>query len=267
MAVDERAITITPREDKAPPLSSIAVGDMGSDRAVVYTGPAPRASSTLLNATVILPAYNEATALPHVLDALLDALDDRCEIIVVDDASTDGTAAIARRYPCRLLRHTWNRGKGAAVRTGLAAARGRFVVVMDADNTYPAAAIPAMLALAAEYDLVRCTRTSCASHMPALNRLGNRAFDILLGTLCGLEGHDHLSGLYGVRREALNAMGLTADGFDLEVEIGVKVRARQLRSASLPVGYGERLGEKKLRAWRDGWLILRRTLVLALMHE
>src|SRR5947207_5354930 len=101
-----------------------------------------RAASDAVVATVILPAYNEAAALPKVLSALLVVLDaalaERYEIIVVDDASTDDTAAIARRYPCRLLAHRRNRGKGAAVRTGLEAARGDFIVIMDADNTYPA---------------------------------------------------------------------------------------------------------------------------------
>jgi hypothetical protein len=86
----------------------------------------------------------------------------------------------------------------------------------------------------------------------------------MLKLMHGLEGRDHLSGLYGLRREALEAMDLTANGFELEVEIGIKAHARQLRVTSLPIVYGRRLGEKKLHAWRDGWRILRRSLALAL---
>jgi glycosyltransferase involved in cell wall biosynthesis len=221
-------------------------------------------------ATVILPAYNEAAALPTVLPALLVVLDvalaERYEIIVVDDASTDATAAIASTYPCRLLGHRRKQGKGAAVRTGLGAARGHFIVVMDADNTYPADAVPRLVALSDQYDFVRGVRQYSAAHMPLINRIGNKVFDTMLKLMCGLEGHDHLSGLYGLRREALQAMDLTADGFDLEVEIGIKARARRLRATSLPIAYGRRLGEKKLHAWRDGWRILRRSLALA-VHD
>ena len=221
-------------------------------------------------ATVILPAYNEAAALPTVLSALLVVLDvalgERYEIIVVDDASTDETAAIASSYPCRLLGHRHRQGKGAAVRTGLGAACGRFIVVMDADNTYPADAVPHLIALSDQYDFVRGVRQYSAAHMPLVNRIGNRVFDTMLKLMCGLEGRDHLSGLYGLRREALQALDLTAEGFDLEVEIGIKAHARRLRATSLPIAYGRRLGDKKLHAWRDGWRILRRSLALAL-HE
>jgi hypothetical protein len=217
--------------------------------------------------TVILPAYNEAVALPAVLDALFSVLGDDSEVIVVDDGSTDNTAAIATAYGCRVLRHPHNRGKGAAVRTGLAAARGQFVIVMDADNTYPAEAIPRMIELGAHYDVVRCIRTSGMANMPPINRIGNRLFDWILKVVYGLEGADHLSGLYGLRREALQDLCITADRFDLEVEIGIKARARRLRAAVLPIDYGERLGEKKLRAYRDGWAILQRVLSMSLVYK
>src|SRR5579872_6061221 len=97
----------------------------------------PTSEAHAVIATIILPAYNEEAALPAVLHGLFEVVDARYEVIVVDDASSDATAAIAGQYPCRLLRHAHNQGKGAAVRTGLSAARGRFVIIMDADNTYP----------------------------------------------------------------------------------------------------------------------------------
>jgi hypothetical protein len=233
---------------------------------------APKCSQQLpghrdIAVTVILPAYNEAVALPAVLDALVSVLGDDSEVIVVDDGSTDNTASIATTHGCRVLRHPHNRGKGAAVRTGLAAARGAFVIVMDADNTYPADAIPRMIALGAHYDVVRCIRTSGMANMPLINRIGNRLFDWMLKVVYGLEGADHLSGFYGLRREAWQNLCITADRFDLEVEIGIKARAYRLRTAVLPIDYGERLGEKKLCAYRDGWAILHRALSLSLLYN
>src|SRR5262245_26322832 len=88
-----------------------------------------------IKTTVVLPAYNEAAALPQVLKDLHDQLPEDYEILVVDDGSTDDTAAVAEKGPCRLVRHRSNRGKGVAIRTGIAEASGEFVVIMDADAT------------------------------------------------------------------------------------------------------------------------------------
>jgi dolichol-phosphate hexosyltransferase len=217
--------------------------------------------------TVILPAYNEAAALPVVLAALFAQLDGSCEVIVVDDGSIDETADIAKQYPCRLLRHKQNYGKGAAVRTGLQYARGAFVIVMDADNTYPAEAVPAMIALSEEYEFVRCVRRDGVNNSPRLNRFGSKFFDFSLKVVHGLEGADHLSGLYGLRREAFNKIQLTASKFELELEVAIKARARRLSTTSLPIYYGPRLGEKKLDPWRDGFRILRELTRMALLYN
>lgn len=228
------------------------------------------AHSNVPTASIILPAYNEVEALPEVLKSLfevLDETDDTYEVIVVDDGSTDDTAALAQRFPCQLITHKKNQGKGAAVRTGLTAAKGEYVIVMDADNTYPAEAIPEMVKLLAECDFVRGIRHLGATNIPIINRVGNRVFDSLLQLMYGLDGGDHLSGLYGLRREAFQAMHFVADGFDLEVEIGIKARAHQLRARRLTITYRERLGEKKLRPLQDGWRILQRMLSLALVYN
>lgn len=225
------------------------------------------AAGAIPEISIILPVYNEAAALPELLTSLFRRVDERTEVIVVDDASTDDSADIALQFPCTVLQHAMNQGKGAAVRTGFSQGRGRFVIIMDADNTYPTDAIPTVVNLLADHDIVRCVRRNGAAHTPLLNRIGNQIFDTLLAAVYGLEGADHLSGLYGIRREALEAMQFTANGFDLEVEIGIKARAHRLRSASVPILYGPRLGEKKLRPWYDGWAIFRRVLALALLYN
>ncbi|MDW8325805.1 MAG: glycosyltransferase [Anaerolineales bacterium] len=229
------------------------------------TQPAAAAPNPLT--TILLPAYNEAAALPTVLAELFSVLGDGYEVIVVDDGSTDGTAAVAQAFPCRVIRHPENRGKGAAVRTGLAQARGENIVVMDADASYPASAIPRIVELLRTHDLVRCNRRRNTASMPPINRLGNWLFDRLLSFSHGLDGSDHLSGLYGLRRETLLRLKLESEGFDIEAEIGIKAHVRGLRVTSFPIEYQPRLGEKKLQPWRDGFLILGRIVVMFLLYN
>jgi hypothetical protein len=217
--------------------------------------------------SVILPAYNEAAALPIVLQALEHVLGPHDEIIVVDDGSTDETASIASHYRCRVIRHSGNRGKGAAVRTGLSAAQGRYIIVMDADATYPTEYLPKIINMLGTYDLVRCPRQYNGDVMPAINRLGNALFSGILRVMHGLRGNDPLTGLFGLRREVLQRIRLRAYGFDLEVEVNVKAQAYGLRQAELPIPYYRRVGEKKLRPIRDGWRILRRVILLALVFN
>jgi glycosyltransferase involved in cell wall biosynthesis len=229
--------------------------------------PSPGGETAEVKATVVLPAYNEAAALPGVLKDLHDQLPSDYEVLVVDDGSTDDTSLVAERGPCRLIRHRSNRGKGVAIRTGIAEASGEFVVIMDADATYPVSAIEQLVEHLADHDLVRGSRVSTAENMPLVNRIGNWFFSKLFAIAHGLESGDHLSGLYGLRRDAFRRLGLEARGFDIETEIGIKAQARGLRMAEFPIEYKPRVGEKKLSPWRDGLRILGRVIVLLLIYK
>jgi glycosyltransferase involved in cell wall biosynthesis len=213
-----------------------------------------RASTNGVRTTVVLPAYNEGAALPHVLDELGEYLDGSYEVLVVDDGSTDDTTEVAERYPVRLVRHGSNRGKGVAIRTGIAEAQGENVVIMDADATYPVPAIKEMVELLDDHDLVRGVRESEAGSMPVVNRVGNWLFNKLLTLSHGLEGSDHLTGLYAMRRSEAVKLATEARGFDIETEIGIKAKARGLREAEIPISYLPRVGEKKLSPWKDGMI-------------
>jgi hypothetical protein len=217
-------------------------------------------------ATVILPAYNEALALPKVLEELSLVLDEQYEVIVVDDGSNDDTANIVAAYPCRLIRHVSNRGKGAAVRTGIRYARGENIIIMDADATYPVDVLPKIVELLKENDVVRCIRQQTSENMPLINKVGNWIFDFLMKNV-GLDSEDQLSGLYGLRRDKLLNMNLEADGFDLEAEVSIKARTHKLKAMTFPIVYHARLGEKKLRPWQDGWHILSRIIFMALIYN
>ncbi len=231
------------------------------------TGDESTASADRVRTTVVLPAYNEGAALPHVLTELGEYLDQTYEVLVVDDGSTDDTADVAERYPVRLVQHSANRGKGVAIRTGIAEAQGENVVIMDADATYPVPAIKEMVDLLEENDLVRGIRESDTESMPVVNRLGNWLFNKLLAISHGLEGTDHLTGLYAIRRSEAVRLGTEARGFDIETEIGIKAKARGLREAEIPISYLPRVGEKKLSPWKDGLRILGRVIVLLLIYN
>jgi glycosyltransferase involved in cell wall biosynthesis len=225
------------------------------------------ASADGIRTTVVLPAYNEGAALPHVLDELGEYLDQSYEVLVVDDGSTDDTADVAERYPVRFVQHGSNRGKGVAIRTGIAEAQGENVVIMDADATYPVPAIREMVELLDDNDLVRGIRESEPESMPVVNRFGNWLFNRLLAISHGLEGTDHLSGLYAIRRSEAVRLGTEARGFDIETESGIKAKARGLREAEIPISYLPRVGEKKLSPWKDGLRILGRVIVLLLTYN
>ena len=216
-----------------------------------------------IHTTVLIPVYNEEAALPRVLEDVFANVGPGYEILVVDDGSSDGTIAVAQGYPCRVVSHETNRGKGAAMRTGLAHARGEKVIFIDGDATYPASAIPEISRQLDRYDLVRCVRHDGRDKIPFVNRLGNLFFDHLIRSVHRVEGSDVLSGLYGLHRRHLLAMQLESDGFDIETEIMVKAGLLALTAHSMPIQYHERIGEKKLKPLRDGWAILLRVLRLA----
>jgi hypothetical protein len=128
-------------------------------------------------------------------------------------------------------------------------------------------AIKDMVELLDDHDLVRGVRESEPESMPFVNRVGNWLFNKLLAISHGLEGTDHLSGLYAIRRSEAVRLGTEARGFDIETEIGIKAKARGLREAEIPISYLPRVGEKKLSPWKDGLRILGRVIVLLLIYN
>jgi hypothetical protein len=124
-----------------------------------------------------------------------------------------------------------------------------------------------MVDLLGDHDLVRGIRETEPESMPMVNRFGNWLFNKLLAVSHGLEGTDHLTGLYAIRRSEAVRLGTEARGFDIETEIGIKAKARGLREAEIPISYLPRVGEKKLSPWKDGLRILGRVIVLLLIYN
>jgi glycosyltransferase involved in cell wall biosynthesis len=226
-----------------------------------FTVPLTQARSA--RASLILPAYNEEAGLRATLGAV-SALELDLELIVVDDGSSDGTAAAAERAGAIVGRHATNRGKGAALRTGVGLATTDRIVTMDADTTYPAAAIPRLLALLDDHDYVSAARRDGRAHIPLVNRVGNAVIATAIRRMSGSRLADPLTGMYAIRRSAFQGMHPWSDGFGIETEISMKAAARSLRTAELWIEYGPREGDSKLRPLHDGIEILRTILGVAL---
>lgn len=224
-------------------------------------------SRTRIKTSIIVPAYNEEEALPHVLVSLNHVIDDTYEVIVVDDGSSDATRAAAQEFSCRVLYHETNMGKGAAMQTGIQHAQGEKVIFIDGDATYPVDVIPDLVASLDEHDLVRAVRASGREMMPRINQFGNRLFEWAIAMVHRVESADALTGLYGLRRDAVERMRLQSNGFDIESEIVIKAGAMGLSTHAIPIVYAARIGEKKLRPFRDGMHILTRIIALAALFN
>ncbi len=217
--------------------------------------------------TILLPAKNEAAGLRATLDALplaaLRAAGHEVEVVVADGHSTDTTRDIAAAWGARVVVQD-GRGKGMGVRSALPHLRGAIVVMLDADGTYDAGAIPALVRAVEEgHDAVLGSRFRGrieAGAMSATNRVGNRALSLLASALYGKRVTDVCTGMWAFRREALAGLPLTATHYELEVDLFAQSVRGGLRIAELPIAYGKRHGQSGLRSLRDG-LAIARTLL------
>lgn len=211
--------------------------------------------------TVLMPVYNEAATVEEVVRRVL-AVPVEKEVLVVDDASDDGTSevllALVARNPglLRLVRHEENRGKGAAIRTGLPLASGEAVAVQDADLEYPPEALPEALSLIASgaADAVFGSRfLTGGAGFTRRRRAANRLLTGLTNLLASGRLTDMETGMKVVRTGVLRALDLRSRTFDFEVEVSVKLLRGGYRVLEIPIDYvGRGFHEGKKLTWRDG---------------
>ncbi len=220
------------------------------------------ASPKPLEVSVLLPAYNEEAAIVSVLSEIVDSLAGepvRYEILVVDDASTDATAGRAeafarqcRHCEVRVIRRPIRQGAGAARKTGIRAARGDIVVMLDADGTYPAECIPALLKYFPAYDQVNGARTSEQGTMPWLRR---PAKWFIRKLACYLTGHripDLNTGLKAFKREAmLPWLWVVPNGFSCVTTMTLAFLTNDRLVKYVAVPYRRRIGRSKFHPLKD----------------
>lgn len=201
--------------------------------------------------SVIIPAFNEASALGPFLAQLIRE-GPWHEILVVDDGSTDGTSAEAERAGARVLRHPYNKGNGAAVKTGLRQATGEFVLVIDGDGQHAAADAPRLVARLGDYDLVVGARSS-ATQASSTRLLGNSLLNGLASYLTSRPIPDLTSGFRAARRSCMREfLHLIPNGFSTPTTTTLAFIKAGYSVAFEPIDARARTGRSKIKLGRDG---------------
>jgi len=211
--------------------------------------------------SIIIPCYNEAGTIEQLVEAVRNSPYPDKEIIVVDDGSTDGTRArleSLRLRVDRILLHERNRGKGAALRSGIAAATGDVVIIQDADLEYDPVDYPLLLKpiLDGRADVVYGSRFMGAAPHRVLyfwHRVGNGFLTLLSNMLTNLDLTDMESCYKVFRREVIQSITIEEDRFGFEPEITAKVAKLGCRIYEVGISYyGRTYAEGKKIGWRDG---------------
>jgi len=214
--------------------------------------------------SIIMPAYNETRTIGEIIARVRAApLSLAWELIVVDDGSTDDTRLVVEKlrgegaHTIRVLSHEGNRGKGAAIRTGIAHATGEIILIQDADLEYDPRDYPLLLEpiLEEQADVVFGNRFHGGPHRVLYfwHYVGNRFLTLLINILTGLNLSDMEVGYKVFRAEVLRRITLTSDRFGFEPEITAKVARLGCRVYEVPIRYyGRTYTEGKKITWQDG---------------
>ena len=225
--------------------------------------------------SVVIPVYNEVDTIEQIVEAVRASEIDDLEIILVDDGSTDGTRDVLRQKiepkVARVIWHERNQGKGAALRTGFAAASGDVVIVQDADLEYHPSEYPKLIdpIVSGRADVVFGSRFEGGEPHRVLY-FGHNVVNRFLTTLSNIFTNLNLTDMevcYKVfRREILQEIRIEEDRFGFEPEITAKVAKLGCRIYEVGISYaGRTYGEGKKIGWRDGiraiWCILKYNLL------
>jgi len=226
----------------------------------VYSDPvtdAPVATETsnvvpVPDIAVVIPAFNEQEGVGQTVDGVRQALQSSpysFEVVVVDDGSTDETAARAAEHGARLIQQPRNGGYGSALKAGIENSDSEFVVITDADGTYPYDAIPKLVDLAADADMVVGSRSANDVSSPLIRRPAKWVLRKLASYLAGEEIPDLNSGLRVMRRSVLlKFIHILPQGFSFTMTITLSMLCNSYRVIYEPIVCQKRIGASKIRA-------------------
>jgi glycosyltransferase involved in cell wall biosynthesis len=205
-----------------------------------------------VDVAVIIPAFNENAGVGPTVDRVRAALTSTSlsfEVVVVDDGSTDDTAEQAKARKARVIRQPENRGYGAALKTGILKTRSEYVLIIDADGTYPPEAIPTLLARMPDVDMAVGARASDDTSIARARRPAKKVLSLLASYLAGRRIPDLNSGLRVMRRSVLmEFLHILPSGFSFTTTITLALLCNNYVVSYFPITCAPRVGSSKLRA-------------------
>jgi len=227
--------------------------------------------------SIVIPVYNEENGIAEIIERVLgiknklvDVGVKDMELIVVDDGSRDKTAQIAENTDSvKLIRHSRNRGYGAALKTGFRQAKGKLIGFLDADGTYPPEYFPQLCneALNGGEIVIGSRMAGTESQMPVTRRIGNIFFARLLSLLGRQKVTDSASGMRVFKREILEKVYPLPDGLNLTPIMSTRAIHEGVKLVEIPIPYSERVGPSKLNVFRDGSTFLQSMIWTVLMYN
>jgi glycosyltransferase involved in cell wall biosynthesis len=222
--------------------------------------PLRRASDRLPPYSVVVPCFNEVECIRSTIEALARVtVPARAEILVVDDGSTDGSAALLAEIEAsgefeglRVIRHGSNSGYGAAIKTGVRRSQAQLIVIIDADGTYPSERIPELVKAASGADMVIGARTEGHEGQPLMRRFAKSILRAHCSWLVGERIPDMNSGLRVFRKSNVEQFfKILPDGFSLTTTLTVAMMRNRYAVVFEPISYADRIGRSKIRPFRD----------------
>lgn len=206
--------------------------------------------------SVIIPAYNEEKGITGVIRGLKEKLreaDGESEIIVIDDGSTDNTAAVLKEIAgIPVITHSANKGYGAAIKTGIKAALYEYVAILDADGTYRAEELLKLIAALDNEDMVVGSRTAEISKIPLIRKPAKWAITRLANYLTGERIPDLNSGMRIMKKDTVNRfLRILPDGFSFTTTITLAMLTNDYQVKYVPIDYHGRKGKSKIRPIAD----------------
>jgi glycosyltransferase involved in cell wall biosynthesis len=214
--------------------------------------------------SIVIPAFNEAASLRSLVETLLGAATWH-EVMVIDDGSTDATADVALAAGARVIRHPYNKGNGAAVKSGVREATGCFILIVDADGQHRPTDATRLVSHLDAYDLVIGARSG-RSHANLVRRLGNDLLNRVAGYLAERPIPDLTSGFRAARRECLlEFLHLLPNGFSTPTTTTMAFMKAGYSVRFEPVETARREGRSKIKLGPDGvrfFLILLKVITI-----
>jgi Glycosyl transferase family 2 len=207
------------------------------------------AEANVVPICIVIPAFNEEAGVAYVIEQLKQVARERklsLEILVVDDGSTDGTAVVAQRAGAHVIKHGKRKGYGAALNTGLIAARAKIIVITDADGTYPAQSLPALISALDNAEMAVALRPRFSANGTFLRSLIKIPLIWLSNYIAGTCIPDLNSGMRAFRRDTvLRYLAILPNTFSWTTTITLSLLCDKLSIIYVPVAYGRRVGRSK----------------------